>query len=147
MEKQRVSPKYINSIRYVKSRDLNHHGSLFAGTIAEWLFETAFFTATSLLRAEKLLFLKVNEMNCKKPIYPGGIIHYKSKLVYAGKSSITIYVIASEQGTNDVVADGFVSYVHVDEKFHSLPHQIELNLESDEDVELAEIAKSFRKKS
>ncbi len=145
MGKQIITPKYINSIRYVKSRDLNHHGSLFAGTIAEWLFETAFFTATSLLKAENLLFLKVNEMNCKKPVYPGAIVHYKSKLVYAGKTSLTIYVLATEQGTEDVIADGFVSYVHVDEKFVPMAHNLELVSGDEESKKLLELAKSFKR--
>ncbi len=145
MGKRAITPKYIGSIRYVKSENLNHHGTLFAGTIAEWLFEAAFFSATSLLKAKNLLFLKINEMNCYKPVYPGGIVHYKSKIVYAGKTSLTIYICANEQETNDKIADGFVTYVHVDEKFVPLIHNLEINIHTEEDIELNKTAKEFRK--
>lgn len=141
-----VTPKYIQSIRYVKSENLNHHGTLFAGTIAEWLFEAAFFTATSLLKPKNLLFLKINEMNCHKVVYPGGIVHYKSKLVYTGKTSLTIYICATEQESNDVVVEGFVTYVHVDSDFKPVEHNLVVSPQSDEDKKLFEIAKGFKRK-
>jgi len=145
MEKQIVTPKYIQSIRYVKSENLNHHGTLFAGTIAEWLFEAAFFTATTLLKPKNLLFLKINEMTCHKVVYPGGIVHYKSKLVYTGKTSLTIYICATEQEANATIAEGFVTYVHVDTDFKPVEHNLEVLPQTDEDKMLFGIAKGFKK--
>jgi acyl-CoA hydrolase len=145
MEKRKIIPEYVNSIRYVKSENLNHHGTLFAGTIAEWLFEAAFFTATTLLKPKNLLFLKINEMTCHKVVYPGGIIHYKSKLVYTGKTSLTIYISATEQETNDTIVEGYVTYVHVDDYFKPVEHNLEVLPQTDEDKMLFGIAKGFRK--
>jgi acyl-CoA hydrolase len=146
MTTQSIVPQYVKSIRYVKSENLNHHGTLFAGTIAEWLFEAAFFTATTLLKPKNLLFLKINEMNCYKPVYSGSIIHYKSKLAYTGKTSLTIYIIATEQETNDIIADGFVTYVHVNDDFKAIVHNLELVPQTEEDKKHFEIAKGFKKR-
>ncbi|MEL7655970.1 MAG: acyl-CoA thioesterase, partial [Bacillota bacterium] len=39
--------KYYQISHLVKSEDLNHHGTLFAGRSAEWLVEAAFVAAAS----------------------------------------------------------------------------------------------------
>ena len=46
--------------RLVKSEDLNHHGTLFAGRSAEWFVEAGFVAASSLLNPKYLICLKIH---------------------------------------------------------------------------------------
>ena len=48
--------KETRTTRLVKSQDLNHHGTLFAGRMAEWFTESCFLAASRLLgRPEDLV--------------------------------------------------------------------------------------------
>ena len=47
MEKKIVKPFWSDTSRLVKSEDLNHHGTLFAGRTAEWFVEAGFVSAAA----------------------------------------------------------------------------------------------------
>ena len=42
METKVIRPENMVTMRLVKSEDLNHHGTLFAGRTAEWFVESGF---------------------------------------------------------------------------------------------------------
>ena len=52
----------------VKSEDLNHHGTLFAGRGAEWLVEAGFIAAANLLPPQFILCLKIHGMEFTRPV-------------------------------------------------------------------------------
>ncbi|MEI3504030.1 MAG: acyl-CoA thioesterase [Anaerovoracaceae bacterium] len=59
----------------VKSEDLNHHGTLFAGRTAEWLVEAGFITAAAERgRPQDILCVNVHGFTFKKPVQKGDIL-------------------------------------------------------------------------
>lgn len=123
----------------VRNEDLNHHGSLFAGRSAEWMTEAAFMTAASLLSAESIVAVKINELCYLAPVYPGDVLEIEGKAVYAGKSSVVIYVSAEVKGSK--VIEGFSTFVHIDENGRSIPHGITIEAATEEEIDLMERAK------
>ncbi|MBP6491748.1 MAG: acyl-CoA thioesterase [Clostridia bacterium] len=107
--------KYYQISHLVKSEDLNHHGTLFAGRSAEWLVETAFVAAACQHgRPQDVLCVNVHGFTFTKPVEKGDIITFFSKVAKVGKTSITVYVKAVSEihGTKHV--DGFLTFVCVE---------------------------------
>lgn len=136
----------FDTYRLVKSEDLNHHGTLFAGRSAEWFIESGFIAATSLLDPRFLICKKIHGMSFSKPIKMGSIICFRSRIVHAGKSSLIAYVKIFE-GKNDeeIIVDGFITFVHVDENTKPKSHGIVINAHDEESKHLKKQAMSLRK--
>jgi len=117
----------------VKSEDLNHHRTLYAGRGAEWLVEAGFIAASNLLAPEFVLCLKIHGMTFSRPVRPGEVVRYDSQIVKTGKSSLTAYIKASVKGEQTV--DGFITFVYVDEHGKSRPHGITIEAETEEQIE------------
>ena len=133
-------------MRLVKSEDLNHHGTLFAGRTAEWFVESGFIAAAALLDPRHVVCLNLHGMYFKKPAKSGDILKLSSKIVYAGKSSITAYVHVEKNGEESHLVDGFVTFIHVDENTRPLPHNISIEPVTQDDNRLFEVAKDLRNK-
>jgi len=133
-------------MRLVKSEDLNHHGTLFAGRTAEWFVESGFIAVASLLNPQNVVCLKIHGMYFTKPAKSGDVLRFSSKVVYAGRSSITSYIHVENNGADKSLVDGFVTFINVDESTKPSPHFIEINPETEEDRILFETAKNLRTK-
>ena len=133
-------------MRLVKSEDLNHHGTLFAGRTAEWFVESGFIAVASLLNPQNVVCLKIHGMYFTKPAKSGDVLRFSSKVVYAGRSSITSYIHVENNGADKSLVDGFVTFINVDESTKPAPHYIEINPETEEDRILFETAKNLRTK-
>ncbi len=83
------------TMRLIKSEDLNHHGTLFAGRTAEWFVESGFIASTSLLDPKNVVCLKVHGMHFTSPANPGEVLKFDSKIVYTGRSSLVAYITRS----------------------------------------------------
>ncbi|MGX4600864.1 acyl-CoA thioesterase [Faecalimicrobium sp. JNUCC 81] len=139
--------KYYDTHRLVKGEDLNHHGTLFAGRMTEWFVESCFITvADEYKHPENLVCRKVNEINFKQPIRKGDIINIKSKIVYTGKTSLIVYGKVTRNNNENIIVDGFLTFVCIDENGVKMPHNLKIDEPfTQEDIELLNIAKSFRK--
>jgi acyl-CoA hydrolase len=125
---------------------LNHHGTLYAGRSAEWFVESGFISASSLLNPRNLICLKIHGMCFSSPVRPGESICYTSKIVFAGKTSLTSYIkVTRVSNPGAVIVDGFITFVHVDENTKACPHGIVIVPETEEDVLLATKALSLGK--
>ena len=133
-------------MRLVKSEDLNHHGTLFAGRTAEWFVESGFIAVASMLNPQNVVCLKIHGMFFTKPAVSGDVLKFSSKVVFAGNSSITSYVHVEKNGDKKPLVDGFVTFIHVDENTRPCPHNIEIKPEDEEDRILYETAKGLRAK-
>ncbi len=98
METKIIEPVILVTMRLVKSEDLNHHGTLFAGRTAEWFVESGFIAAASLLDPQNVVCLKIHGMFFTKPARSGDVLKFSSKVVYTGKSSLTVYVHVEKNG-------------------------------------------------
>ncbi len=78
--------------RLVKSEDLNHHGTLFAGRMAEWFVEACFICgAKETERPENIVCINVHGLRFTEPGNKGDIINLESYVVRAGRTSFTVY--------------------------------------------------------
>jgi acyl-CoA hydrolase len=146
MKIKSICPTCTVTMRLVKSEDLNHHGTLFAGRTAEWFVESGFIAVASLLNPQNVVCLKIHGMYFTKPAKSGDVLRFSSKVVYAGRSSITSYIHVENNGADKSLVDGFVTFINVDESTNPSPHYIEINPETEEDRILFETAKNLRTK-
>lgn len=99
----------------VKSEDLNHHGTLFAGRSAEWLVEAAFVAAASQHgRPQDVLCVNIHGFTFTKPVQKGDIITFLSRVAKVGNTSITVYVKAVSEIHKTTHVDGFLTFVCVE---------------------------------
>ena len=146
MEKKVCVAKEVVTTRLVKGEDLNHHRTLFAGRTAEWFVESGFLAAASLLQPNNIVCLKIHGMYFTKPVKPGEIIKFTSKIVYAGRSSLIAYIKMTKGNDDDFVVSGFVTFINVDDDTKPAPHHIEIEPKTEADIELLEKAKSLKNK-
>ena len=125
----------------VKGEDLNHHRTLYAGRGAEWLVEAGFIAASNLLPAEYVLCLKIHGMTFSRPVEPGEVIRYDSKIVLTGRSRLISYIRATTKGEQTV--DGFITFVYIDDEGKSRAHGITIEAETPEELELQEHARQL----
>lgn len=130
----------------VKYNHLNHHGTLFAGQGAEWFVECGFIAAASLTKPENIICVNVHGMLFKKPVRNGSIIRCESKAALAGKTSIVVYVRFDNKTTDEVIVDGFLTFVHVDENGVPTPHGLVIEAANEEEKNLQEMARKLHAK-
>jgi|ERR1035437_6942208 acyl-CoA hydrolase len=145
---KRIEMKEMIVNHLVKGEDLNHHKTLFAGRTAEWFVESGFIAAAAIVDPKDIICLKIHGMTFNKPVKAGNIVCFRSKVVYAGRTSLTSFVkvsiIHTENEVNDLV-DGYITFVHVDEHGKPLPHNLEIIANTEEDKAIQEEVKSFKK--
>jgi acyl-CoA hydrolase len=130
----------------VKGKDLNHHGTLFAGRGAEWFVEAGFVAASAMTAPENTVCLNIHGLVFTRPVPKGSIVRYESKVAYAGRSSMVVYVKVLMAKDDDFVLDGFMTFIHVDENGKSTPHNLVVNPTETEDIALHQRAKDLLKK-
>jgi len=133
-----------NICRLVKSEDLNHHGTLFAGKTAMWFVESGFIAVASLTHPENIVCLNIHGMLFKKPIANGHVVRFESKVVLAGKTRLVAYVKVLGNRDEELLLDGFISFIHVDRQGKPVPHGVVVEVEDPEDIALQEQAKNLR---
>jgi len=127
----------------VRSEDLNHHGTLFAGKTAMWVVESGFIAAASLTHPEHIVCLNIHGMLFKKPIRNGEVVRFESRVVLAGRTRLVSYVKVVNNADDDFLLDGFISFIHVDLQGRPVPHGIVIEATDPEDLALQERARAL----
>ncbi len=125
----------------VKSEDLNHHGTLFAGRSAEWFVESGFTAAAAMTRPDNIVCMKIHGMSFKRPVRLGEVIRFESKIIFAGRTKLVAYIGMKGKEDADQIVEGFITFVHVDLEGKPLPHGITVEPGSEEESRLQEQAK------
>jgi len=118
----------------VKSEDLNHHQTLYAGRGAEWVVEAGFVAAANLLSPTNIVCVKIHGLEFSRPVRAGEIARILSKIILAGRSKLVAFIKVNV-GEQEVVR-GFITFVNVDAQGHAQPHGIVINPLSEEDKTL-----------
>jgi acyl-CoA hydrolase len=127
--------------RLVKSEDLNHHGTLFAGRCAEWFVESAFICVARKLPPDNIVCLNIHGMEFLRPGRLGDVLCFESRVVYAGRTTIMVYVSVTEEKTPDKTETaGFITFCHVNENTVPTPHKLTILPSTDEEITLFEEA-------
>ena len=133
------------TMRLIKSEDLNHHGTLFAGRTAEWFVESGFIASTSLLDPKNVVCLKVHGMHFTSPANPGEVLKFDSKIVYTGRSSLVAYITICKATCPKILVEGFATFIHVNEETRPVPHNIVTEPLTEADRLLYEQAANLKK--
>ncbi len=131
-----MEPTVFITNRLVKNEDLNHHGTLYAGRSAEWFVEAGFIAAAGLTRPEDVVCLKIHGMTFMRPVRPGEIVEFRSKIILTGRSTMHAHVLMLQKG--EFVMDGFITFVNVDRDGRSQPHGKVVSAASPDDLILQE---------
>lgn len=140
-----MKPETFSYVRLVKSEDLNHHGTLFAGRCAEWFIEAAFIAAASTLPAENIVCLKVHGFEFSKPIHLGEIAHFESRIVFTGHTSLIVNTNLKDKAKEEPIVSGFITFVNVNTHGKPVPHGLTLELQDQEDIKRNKIAALLHK--
>ena len=137
--------KTNNMCRLIKSEDLNHHGTLFAGRMAEWFVEGSFIAASRMFGdPNSVVCLKLHGLKFGTPAHKGDIIELETKVVTVGNTSITVYGKVTRNESSAILVDGFTTFVCVDEDGKKMLHHLpKPEAETEEDTLLIARAKEL----
>lgn len=100
----------------VKGEDLNHHGTLFAARAAAWFVEAAFIAAGCTYGNNEIVCRNIHNMSFKKPVQKGTVLTFLARIVYTGKTSFRVAVVAEDAFTKTTAIEGMVTFVTVNEQ-------------------------------
>lgn len=123
----------------VKSEELNHHGTLYAGRSAEWFVEAGFIAASGLVKPENVVCLQIHGMVFKRPVRLGEVVCYESRIILTGRSSMLAYVRVNVG--DELMLDGFLTFVNVDSSGRAQPHGIVIEAATPEEEALQQRAR------
>lgn len=130
----------------IKSEDLNHHGTLFAGRMSEWFVEGSFIAASGAYgNPNNLVCVKLHGLKFSSPGNKGDIITLETKVVYVGTTSITVYGKVTRNDETNVLVEGFTTFVCVDDNGKKMPHNlIPPKADNNEELQLIARAKELK---
>ena len=131
----------------VKYEDLNHHGTLFAGRMSEWMVEACFIcAATAVKKPEDVVCVQVHGMSFIKPARRGDIIRVESQLAYLGQKSITVYGQVFANQDDEPYVTSFATFVTIDQQGKPYAHGLTLSPEYiEQNQDIHQKAKALRK--
>jgi len=99
----------------VKFEDLNHHGTMFAGRMAEWLVEASFIAAARLVgKPEDVVCAQIHGMSFLAPANRGDLIEIRTNIALLGSKSITVHAAVYANERPEPVVTGMSTFVTVD---------------------------------
>jgi acyl-CoA hydrolase len=111
----------------IRPEDLQHHGTLFAGRMAEWFVETCFVAATRLVgRPEDVVCIQIHGISFKKPANNGDIVDIKARVAFLGPTSITVSGQAFINDAEIPAVSGMITFVTVDKEGRPYEHGLVL---------------------
>lgn len=134
-----MQPTTYTTHHLVKSEDLNHHGSLYAGRCAEWFVEAGFIAAAAMTKPQNIVCLQIHGMLFTRPVRLGEVVCFESQVVLTGRSRIVTYIRLKSKG--EYMLDGFITFVNVDLEGCPLPHGVTIEPQTEVEKELFERAK------
>lgn len=119
--------KRTTTTKLVISKDLNHHGTLFAGTVSNWFVESSFLCAAKNTKSpESVVCLKINEFTLMRPGKKGDVLDFESDIIKTGNSSFVVYTSLINALTNEQIGYGAITFVTIDKKGKPIPHGLTL---------------------
>lgn len=126
MESHSDGPSAVSTMNLVKSEDLNHHQTLYAGRCVEWCVQAAYISAESCFPEPRpLVFMSIRSLSMRSPARVGDIVQYTGTIDYIGDSTIGVRVdakITQPRSDQKVVATGTFLFCTVDEEGRAVSH-------------------------
>ncbi|MFS8540561.1 MAG: acyl-CoA thioesterase, partial [Tissierellales bacterium] len=81
-----------------------------------------------------------------EPATKGDVLNFEARLAKTGRTSFTVYGKITKNDSNNILSDGYITFVFVDEKGKPIPHNILLDDPIDEeDKKIRERASNLMK--
>lgn len=108
---------------FVRPEFMNHHHSLYAGYISEWMTEAGFIGAAAVFgRTEQFVLAAIKDIQVTKPIYSGSVLELDYEVQKVGTTSVEIQIQGVDFLSREKHCEGSVVFVTIDEDGHKKPH-------------------------
>lgn len=108
---------------YVRMEQMNHHGSLYAGILTDWMTEAAFLgIARDIGRTDHIVMRAVQDFQFLQAAGLGAVMEFRYEVVKVGTSSLTVAVEAVDLFEERRYGSCQVSFVNTGEDGRSCPH-------------------------
>ncbi|HPF40978.1 MAG TPA: acyl-CoA thioesterase [Phycisphaerae bacterium] len=112
----------------VKSEDLNHHQTLYAGRCVEWCVQAAYIAAERCFAvATPVVFMSIRGLSMRSPARLGELVQFTGVIDYVGSSTIGVRIEASTVQPIDqprAIATGRFLFCTVDENGRAIAHHL-----------------------
>ena len=116
----------LTTSHLVKSEDLNHHHTLYAGRCVEWCVEMAYITAERCFPTPRpLVFMSIRSLSIRAAARIGEILELSGRIDYLGESTIGVRIDghkAQNGGDHKPVVTGTFLFCTIDEEGKAIPH-------------------------
>ncbi len=113
----------IATRRFVRPEFLNHHQTLYAGYISEWVTEASMIGITGILgRTDCVVLAAIREIRVVKPIVAGVILEIQYEPGKYGTTSVEIKCEGRDFLTKEQYFTGSAVFVTVDSEGRKKPH-------------------------
>ena len=113
----------IATRRFVRPEFMNHHQTMYAGYISEWLTEAAMIGVTEVLGdTENVVLAAVREIRVSRPVQAGTVLELLYGTGKIGTTSIGIEVEGIDFLSHEVYFTGSAVFVTVDGGGNKTPH-------------------------
>jgi acyl-CoA thioesterase YciA len=105
-------------------KDIGIHGNLFGGNMCAYIDEYAAIYATEVCKSERIVTVKIDTLEFKKPVKEGDIIRFYGETVKIGTSSLTIKIKVTrnnKDNTFETVCETQIVFVNIDEEGNPRP--------------------------
>lgn len=111
------------SRKLVKPHDLNPNGTLFGGTVLQWIDEEAAIYVGCQLDRPKIVTKFMSEIDFVSTAKLGDVVEIGLETVGLGKSSITVRCVARNKfSKQDIITIDKIVFVRVDDEGNPVPH-------------------------
>lgn len=108
---------------FVRPEAHNHHDTLYAGRLTDWLTEAAMIGVTKLLgRNDHVVLAALEGVRITRPMTAGMILEFEYEISHLGTTSIAVAVSVKEMLTGESHATGTARFVTVDADGRKAPH-------------------------
>lgn len=113
--------------RFVRPEFMNHHQTLYAGYISEWITEAAMIGVTGFLGStEGVVLAAIKEIVVRKKVLSGMILELQYYTKSLGTTSVEIGVVGRDFLTGETHMEGSAVFVTVDEQGRKRPHGLSM---------------------
>jgi acyl-CoA hydrolase len=111
------------SRKWVRPEDLNAHGTLFGGSLLQWIDEEAAIYASCQLDTRRIVTKYMSEINFVSSAKQGDIIEIGVEVVSFGTTSITLRCLVRNKYTRqEIITIEKIVFVYIDEEGRPRPH-------------------------
>ncbi len=118
----------VTTMHLVKSEDLNHHQTLYAGRCVEWCVQAAYITAESCFATpQPLVFISIRHLAMRSPARIGDMLRCTGRVDHVGDSTIGVRLVVETVQPKDaprIVTSGTFLFCTVDESGRAVQHNL-----------------------